>query len=524
MVIQCPQCQTRFKLPDDKMKPAGIKVRCAKCQHIFTAVPPAPEPEPEETAGEEDFDFGGFNMDQLDDRVIPSTPKQTKTIDDDSWADFSAPQEDESDSSNLSDLKTALSKDSDSNGDFSFDGDIFEDPQPKSVETETANAFDFSFDSDSDTRDQDSDFSTSALKEPAFDQGFDPFESPSVSVDNDDFAPPSPPRGLDEFEEFSFAEKSDDKGKSDFDLGDQPSDWNDKGFDSTEETAAEPRVPFESDAFGFDETKPAATPDEFDFGNENVGDAGDTEEKKPERFDFSEMSFDESAPAEQSLSLKMEAPREDPQPTVELPTVPPASAGEKPPGVKGPVRKPTAKPTRKSSRLLLTVLLVLLMGICGTAGYLFWTGETPDLNRLIQQYAGQQTQAQVPLQIGIANLNGRFINNREAGSIFVITGHATNNYPESRSAIAVKGILYDETGKPLLEQKAFCGNSISEKELETLPFAKIMEKTDNQFGDSLSNLNLVPGKTVPFSIVFRNVPQNISEFTVIPAESIAGTR
>ena len=48
MVIQCSECQTRFKLADDKLKPGGIKVRCAKCKHVFTveAAEPAVAPPP----------------------------------------------------------------------------------------------------------------------------------------------------------------------------------------------------------------------------------------------------------------------------------------------------------------------------------------------------------------------------------------------------------------------------------------------------------------------------------------------
>lgn len=40
MIIQCEKCATRFKVADDKVTPPGIKVRCSKCQHVFTARPP----------------------------------------------------------------------------------------------------------------------------------------------------------------------------------------------------------------------------------------------------------------------------------------------------------------------------------------------------------------------------------------------------------------------------------------------------------------------------------------------------
>jgi len=40
MVIQCPHCQARFKLPQDKVKPGGTKVRCTKCKIVFMVTPP----------------------------------------------------------------------------------------------------------------------------------------------------------------------------------------------------------------------------------------------------------------------------------------------------------------------------------------------------------------------------------------------------------------------------------------------------------------------------------------------------
>ncbi|MGC9043406.1 MAG: zinc-ribbon domain-containing protein [Myxococcota bacterium] len=39
MIIKCDKCQTSFKLPDEKVKPEGTKVRCSKCKNIFTVYP-----------------------------------------------------------------------------------------------------------------------------------------------------------------------------------------------------------------------------------------------------------------------------------------------------------------------------------------------------------------------------------------------------------------------------------------------------------------------------------------------------
>ncbi|NTX58082.1 zinc-ribbon domain-containing protein, partial [Myxococcus sp. CA039A] len=35
MIVKCARCQTRFKIPDEKVTDKGVKVRCTKCQNTF---------------------------------------------------------------------------------------------------------------------------------------------------------------------------------------------------------------------------------------------------------------------------------------------------------------------------------------------------------------------------------------------------------------------------------------------------------------------------------------------------------
>ena len=42
MIIRCPECDTKFRLSDEKMKPSGIRVRCSHCNFVFRAGPPLP--------------------------------------------------------------------------------------------------------------------------------------------------------------------------------------------------------------------------------------------------------------------------------------------------------------------------------------------------------------------------------------------------------------------------------------------------------------------------------------------------
>ena len=66
MIVKCEQCQTRFKIPDEKVTDKGVKVRCTKCGHTFrvtrdsaadaSGVPVPLPPAPAIGAGDGGFD------------------------------------------------------------------------------------------------------------------------------------------------------------------------------------------------------------------------------------------------------------------------------------------------------------------------------------------------------------------------------------------------------------------------------------------------------------------------------------
>lgn len=43
MIVACPSCETKYNLPDDKIPAKGLKVKCAKCEHVFRVPAPTPE-------------------------------------------------------------------------------------------------------------------------------------------------------------------------------------------------------------------------------------------------------------------------------------------------------------------------------------------------------------------------------------------------------------------------------------------------------------------------------------------------
>ena len=64
MKVQCPNCGSRFRFDDNKIKPEGSRVRCLSCSNIFTIHPAEPTPEPEFMASQfaSNDDFNDFSQ------------------------------------------------------------------------------------------------------------------------------------------------------------------------------------------------------------------------------------------------------------------------------------------------------------------------------------------------------------------------------------------------------------------------------------------------------------------------------
>jgi predicted Zn finger-like uncharacterized protein len=67
MIVVCTHCNTKFNLPDDKVKPGGVKIRCTRCKNIFEVSPPQAAPSPEESLSDGmDQGLSDFDLDKDD--------------------------------------------------------------------------------------------------------------------------------------------------------------------------------------------------------------------------------------------------------------------------------------------------------------------------------------------------------------------------------------------------------------------------------------------------------------------------
>ena len=125
-------------------------------------------------------------------------------------------------------------------------------------------------------------------------------------------------------------------------------------------------------------------------------------------------------------------------------------------------------------------------------------------------------------RLSFKNVSGKYYRSIKAGNLFCIQGIVLNNYSEIRSFIHVKGSLLDEKGVAVKQKLAFAGNTFSENELKGMSLEEINQALANQTGKVNANVNIKPQASVPFMIVFEDLPDNLSEFTVEAVSSAPG--
>ena len=491
MVIQCSSCDTRFKIADDKVKASGVKVRCSKCKEVFTVLPPEKDQaatektEVEAAANSESSagDFNDLNASFSADPEQEGSEEPSAGLDDVDWGSLNSDETDESSaevsSSDFSfgDEETSLPDDTslvdDESVDAATDDFSFDEPETSEPAVEEESAFSFGGDSASDDADL-------GLDEPVGEGAQDEFsfdDAPAATDDADDF------------------------------------DWDGSSSDDTAD---------DDDSFGFGESA-----------------------QSDDNLDFSSLGMPED---EEAAPLEVEAP-----PVETTPTMPvmdearpasvkgPQKGGAKGRGVKrGKKTKKQSGPLRSTLTLLFLLSLIIGGGLYGLKQMGFWSGDFAELQDVdyvtagltawdkamveANRLAGNEVVLQPVGSIAVTEISGKYIQNDQAGTLFVIEGKIRNDYTSNRSAIAVRGILYDTAGSPVNQLKVFCGNSVDDKTLRTEKLEAIQQRGNNEFGDSLSNLDVTPGAFLPFTIVFNNLPENLSEYNVVPAESAAGAK
>lgn len=484
MIIQCVQCSSKFRLDDSRVSEAGIKVRCSKCRHIFVVRKEVPVEEHDLDQILEGLGTPGSAA------ASPAVPEAAPAFAAGVLAGATAaPTAEEDDfSSFVAEKEEALAV---AGGKAA--GDVLAAPFPPVEDAEVGQTF----------------------VPPAPDFGSFEEEVPAGAT------------GVEESGQPAFGEVS-----GGFEMADEherPPVFEQEivfGEVSAEAFAAATEVaPSTTDGGGEQDIT-------FEFEDDTAeGEVLAPEEKVGESFDFGEIDFGiedievAESPAEKTAPLDFSLGDEDKARPESLPPSPRAEPEEVfVPPVAVPFGDEELPPLSISSRrkgqsflpgAVIGVSVLAIVALAGGGFYFFKEGPAA-LDKLgigfVAGWFGVETREEG--SIGLDKVKGAYLSNAEVGEVFVVRGEAANNYRKPRASIQVKGALLSQGGQVLAQKIAYCGNNLTDEQIRTLPMAKIDAAMNNQFGDSLSNLGIQPGRRIPFVVVLSKVPKEAVDFGV----------
>lgn len=234
---------------------------------------------------------------------------------------------------------------------------------------------------------------------------------------------------------------------------------------------------------------------------------------------FTDAEKDQEPEADGSVLIEIPAEKKDETSRIvlaeeeNLPPLPPPSQpvidfpGDDP--IPDPLPSPP-RPKRSKKGMWGLLLVILLAG-----GYLLHSQGTVDL--LLGQIQSWQKKPEEFISSGNLSptgLSGFSVMNKKEGGLFVVQGQVVNDDVEARAGILLAGLVYNKDGAIIARQTVYGGNPMSRAELRSLSYETIMERMNNQFGEALSNINVEPKKSLPFTIVFKDVAAEVAQFGV----------
>lgn len=498
MIIQCDHCSARFKMDDSKLANGPVKVRCAKCKEVFvvrpeepaaeSVAPPSPEPVPPSA---ERTDLAEFSFD---------TPSVANDLATQAAADFSF------DAETPAAGKKADSGQPDSSSEFDWQSGT----APESHDSGAGSRFDLSsFDASLDAPKVAVDSASALAEDNDFDFGEVDFSAQSAppeassvvagSADTDDFAM--------DFGEVSFSDQT------------APGDATD-----TFSGAAAEKVAAFSDSHS-PAAEPATAGDfllSFAADSAQQGSSAAIDKKTAENVKSTDFSFagkrGSVEPEGTASGVNLQDQAHD---DFVASGFSEGESEEEPP--------PSSLTSRKKSGSLFPLIVIvgaifLIVALVGSGVYFFGGPKAfskVGLGFLVEWYGDKGSEEG---SIALKGVTASYMVNSTAGELFVVRGEAVNNYSKPRASIQVKVNLLGPGGANLVTKSAYCGNSLSNEQLTTLPLAKIEEIMSNQFGDSLANLGLKPGGTIPFVVVVNPLPKDASDYSVVVGGSTVATQ
>lgn len=225
-----------------------------------------------------------------------------------------------------------------------------------------------------------------------------------------------------------------------------------------------------------------------------------------------------AAKAPAAAPLRPRAAASPPPPPREMPAPTPLSVVRTRPTTKKPAL--TRGQGSQLVRPSVVLLLLLFFALAGGGAYLGFTSDGQRVLRgLVPQIESLWLGGGKPAsRFEVGNLIGYYETNAAAGKIFVIKGQVTNEGRSRKTGVRVYAALLDAQSKQVAEKTVYAGNVFAGDALRKATREKIEAAMSNPIGGGLANMDIPPGKAVPFMVVFFDVPDGIDSYRLEPRD------
>ncbi len=472
MIIECSNCETRFRLDESSIKGSGVKVKCTKCQNVFVVakpeadeaqapplledkeVPTAPEPPIDESPYEEPVDditdpttWGLLDNgpDAEAEPPIDETPDEVPSMAEPPIDE----SPDEEPGEDLSDMSAWGLEDETVPG---------EDEEPSPNESP-----------DEEPGDDLSDLSAWGLEG----DGEETESEPPIDETPDEISPQSEPPIDETPDEESGDDLNDlsawgleDEGEGEEPLVAEPEEELDWDLGAEEDAGEEVEWPTEDEEE--DETEDA----DEDWELEEAATPG--EEDTPEESKDILEDLD--------LGLGDDEGEED--------AAPDASAPE--PEIEKVEDAPEATSSKSKLLLIIAAIMLIFWGI-GGGYYLFFLKDS----------------GQTETRLTIESLKSIFVDNKDVGKVLAIRGKIENHLESPREINGVKITILDSNDKPLTSKIVSLARVLTKNDLKVLSKEEIDRLYQNP------SKNSIPAKeSLPVMAVFTELPRGLAQFEV----------
>ncbi|MDB9823269.1 zinc-ribbon domain-containing protein [Deltaproteobacteria bacterium] len=191
----------------------------------------------------------------------------------------------------------------------------------------------------------------------------------------------------------------------------------------------------------------------------------------------------------------------------------------------GLVTPETIRAGKKKGRapiLLITLVVIFLFIVSALAVFFLAPDYLPDSLSALKPVKKEEITDTGIRRLTFNDVSGSFFQSDMSGQLYIIKGTVTNNNPKSRSFLLLKGTILDANGENVKQKLVYAGNIFTEDQLNNTTLEEIDRELKNQAGKGDINVNVEPGSSVPFMIVFENLPDNLGEFIVEAVSSSPG--